>query len=78
MKWTYYLLSLGCLLLLTLIPSRTKAVPTPEKLNTFIREVSEGCEIETPLLTIVSPCPIPKPWPMPMPCPPGNPKPTPL
>ena len=76
MKWTYYLLSLGCLLLLTLIPSRTKAVRTPEKLSTFICEVSEQCEIGTSFLTIVMPDPIPKPIPMPDPS--ENPKPTPL
>jgi len=78
MKWTYYLLSLGCLLLFTLIPSRTKAVSTPEKLNTFICEVSAEWEIVAPLLTIVRPCPIPTPRPLPRPCPPENPKPTPL
>lgn len=76
MKWTYYLLSLGCLLLLTLIPSRTKAVPTPEKLNAFICEVSGQCEIGTPFLTIVRPDPIPKPRPMPDPT--EDPKPMPL
>ena len=76
MKWTYYLLSLGCLLLFTLIPSRAKAVSTPEKLNTFICEVSAEWEIVAPLLTIVQPDPIPDP--KPRPDPPENPRPTPL
>ena len=74
MKWLCSLLFLGCLLLLTLIFSQTKAVPTPEESSTFICEVSGQCEIGTPLLTIVKPIPKPKP----MPDPKDDPKPMPL
>ena len=76
MKRIHCLLSLGCLLLLTLIPYGSKAVQMPQEIETFVWNVSGQRELGIPLLTIVQPDPVPEPKPQPGPS--ENPEPTPL
>ncbi len=64
MKWTYYLISLGWLLLLAVIPSTAKAVQSAQKIKTFVCDFSEPHEVKVRLLSIVQPDPVPGPKPM--------------